>query len=239
MHRIFARTLTGALLATSPLLALAADESGWSGTGELGLAAASGNTDTQNFVAKLDLAQQGEQWKNAFGANFQYGKSDGEETAYRYELFGTTGYRLGDRSYLFGSLRNQRDHFAAYEYEWTAAGGYGYEAIKGEKTHLTFEVGPGYRWSKVQDARIHANEAILRGWMDFGTRLTETTSLVNTLLIEAGSDNTYLNNDFGVQVQMSQALALKAGLEVRHNTDVLPGIKKTDTLTTVNVVYGF
>ncbi len=239
MHCLITRTLAGALLATTPLLALAADESGWSGTGELGLAAASGNTDTQNFVAKLDLAQESEAWKNAFGANFQYGKSDGEETAYRYEIFGTTGYRLGERSYVFGSLRNQRDHFAAYEYEWTAAGGYGYEAIKNEKTHLTFEVGPGYRWSKVQDERIHANEAILRGWMDFGTQLTETTSLVNTLLIEAGGDNTYLNNDFGVQVQMSQALALKAGLEVRHNTDVLPGIKKTDTLTTVNVVYGF
>ncbi len=38
---------------------------------------------------------------------------------------------------------------------------------------------------------------------------------------------------------MSDALALKAGLEVRHNTDVLVGTKKTDTLTTVNLVYGF
>ncbi|MBM7092940.1 DUF481 domain-containing protein, partial [Streptomyces sp. S12] len=106
-------------------------------------------------------------------------------------------------------------------------------------THLTFEVGPGYRWAKLQDLREHKNEAIARGFIDFGHKLTETTSVYNTLLIEAGSDNTYARNDLGLLVKMTDALALKAGVEVRHNTDVLPGTKKTDTLTTMNVVYGF
>ena len=48
-----------------------------------------------------------------------------------------------------------------------------------------------------------------------------------------------MRNDIGVLVKMTDALALKAGVETRHNNDVLPGVKKTDTLTTVNVVYGF
>ena len=86
---------------------------------------------------------------------------------------------------------------------------------------------------------MHENEAIVRGYMDFGHQLTPTTSLYDTLLVEAGKDNTFAKNDLGVQVAMTDALALKAGLEVRHNTDVLLGVKKTDTLTTVNVVYGF
>lgn len=219
--------------------ATAEADTGWKGQGELGLAISKGNTDSQTLVGKLGAAHEGALWKNEFGLAFLYGKSDDLESAHRYEAFGTTGRRLGEKSYLFGSLRHERDHFAAYEYQWTGAVGYGYEAIKNDATHLTFEIGPGYRWSKLQDVRVHENEAIVRGYMDFGRKLTATTSIYDTLLVEAGKDNTFAKNDLGVQVAMSDALALKAGLEVRHNTDVLPGVKKTDTLTTVNVVYGF
>lgn len=40
---------------------------------------------------------------------------------------------------------------------------------------------------------------------------------------------------------MNEAFALKAGVQVRHDTDVDEdaGVKKTDTLSTVNLVYTF
>jgi putative salt-induced outer membrane protein len=212
---------------------------GWEGKGELGLAASKGNTDSQTLVGKLDVAHESDVWKSSLGLTLLYGESDGVESARRYEFFGNTGRRLDGRSYLLGTVRHERDHFTAYEYQWTAAVGYGFEAIKNERTHLTLEIGPGYRWSKLQDKRVHSNEPIVRGYLDFGHRLTDTTSFYETLLVEAGSDNTFAKNNLSLQVAMTDALALKAGLEVRHNTDVLPGLKKTDTLTTVNVVYGF
>jgi hypothetical protein len=56
---------------------------------------------------------------------------------------------------------------------------------------------------------------------------------------DAGRDNTYARSDLGLQVEMTDALALKAGYEVRHNTDTAPGIERTDSLTTLNLVYGF
>jgi putative salt-induced outer membrane protein len=216
-----------------------ATDTGWKGQGELGLAVSKGNTDSQTLVGKLDGAYEDELWKHSFGLAFLYNKSDDVESARRYEFFGNTGRRLSDRSYVLGTVRHERDHFSAYEYQWTAALGYGYEAIKSDLTHLTFEIGPGYRWSKRQGEQVKANEAIVRGYMDFGHQLTDTTSFYDTLLIEAGQDNTFARNNLGLQVAMTDALALKAGFEVRHNTDVLPGTKKTDTLTTVNVVYGF
>jgi len=211
----------------------------WSGKGELGFAAATGNTDSQTFVADLGIAREDDTWKASAGASFLYGKSDDIETAYRYELFATGGYRLGEKSYLFGNMRNERDHFASDEYAWVVSGGYGYEAIKSEDTTLVFEIGPGYRWSKVQDLRIHNNEAILRGFADFKHQFNENTALYDTFLVEAGQANTFLKNELGLEVKMTAALALKAALEVRYNTDVEPGLYNTDTLTTVNVVYAF
>lgn len=237
MHKFFGVLALAVVL--TPVHAQQARPDGWSGTGELGLALSKGNTDSQTLIGKLKLAKEDTQWKHSAGISFLYGKQDDVESANRYELFGSSAYRLSARSYVFGSARNERDHFTANEYQWTAAVGYGFEAIKSKDTHLTFEIGPGYRWAKLQDVQVHRNEPIVRGYMDFGHKLTETTSVYDTLLIEAGSDNTYARNDLGLLVEMTDALALKAGLEVRHNTDVIPGTKKTDTLTTLNVVYGF
>ena len=224
--------------ALAPCLAHAAED-GWSGTGELGLAIAKGNTDNETLVGKFQLAREDETWRHAVLASFLYGTSDGLENARRYELLGSSGYRFAERHYVFGSGRNERDQFSSDEYQTTIAGGYGFEAFMSEETKLVFEIGPGYRWSKEQDVRVHNNEAIARGFMDFSHQLTETTRLYDTLLIESGGDNTFVRNDLGVQVKMTDALALKAGFEIRHNTDVAEGSKRTDRLTTVNIVYGF
>ncbi|WP_165971085.1 DUF481 domain-containing protein [Luteimonas terrae] len=216
-----------------------AAEDGWHGTGELGVAISKGNADSETVVGKLKLAREDDTWKHAVLASFLYGTSDGLENARRYELFGSSGYRFAERHYVFGSGRNQRDHFSSDEYQTTIAGGYGFEALMSEETKLVFEIGPGYRWSKEQDVRVHNNEAIARAFMDFSHQLTQTTQLYDTLLIESGGDNTFVRNEFGVQVKMTDALALKAGFEIRHNTDVAPDRERTDRLTTVNVVYGF
>lgn len=221
-----------------PLSASAAED-GWSGSGELGLAISKGNTDSETVVGKFKLAREDDAWRHAVLASFLYGTSDGLENARRYELFGSTGYHFAERHYVFGSGRTERDHFSSDEYQTTIAGGYGFEAFTSEETRLVFEIGPGYRWSKAQDVRVHNNEAIARGFMDFSHQLTETTRLFDTLLIESGRDNTFVRNEFGVQVRMTDALALKAGFEIRHNTDVSDDRRRTDRLTTVNVVYGF
>ena len=59
--------------------------------------------------------------------------------------------------------------------------------------------------------------------------------------MESGRDNTFIQNDLGVVVAMNERFALKAALQTRHNTDVdqAGGVRKTDTLTTVNLVYNF
>ncbi len=57
--------------------------------------------------------------------------------------------------------------------------------------------------------------------------------------IVAGASNTLATNELALQVKMSDAFALSFGVGVRMNTDPPAGAKKTDTLTTINLVYGF
>ena len=75
---------------------------------------------------------------------------------------------------------------------------------------------------------------------DLASRIPESyRDFVNKLLVESGEYNTFAQNDLGVSVTMNSHLALKAGWQARHNSDVAPDRKRTDTLTTMNVVYRF
>ena len=49
----------------------------------------------------------------------------------------------------------------------------------------------------------------------------------------------FLQNDLGVAVKMSDAFAIKSGFQIRRNSDVGPGVRKTDRLFTTNLVYSF
>lgn len=240
---LFAAAATPSVALAQFHSSLAPDGSGkdgdWSGRGELGLALSKGNTDSESFIGKFDLAYSTALRKYAFGGSGQYATTDGEESAHRYELHGSTGFRLDPRRYVYASLRNERDNFGTYEYQWTAAAGYGYEAIRNERQQLSFELGPGYRFAKDQGLRRHHNQAIVRGLADWNYKLTETASLVDNVLVESGSDNTFARNLFGVQVTVSAGLKMKAGLETRYNSTVDAATKHTDNLTTVNMVYDF
>jgi putative salt-induced outer membrane protein len=164
-------------------------------------------------------------------------EQDDNATASRYELGGKSGYKLNERSYVYGSLRYENDDFAPFEYQGTGSIGYGFWALKDEATTWLFEIGPGARHAEPVGPQRAETDFIARGFMDFKHKLTATTEVFDTLLIEAASDNTFVQNDVGISVSINASLALKAALQARHNTDAQPGADKTDTLTTINVVW--
>ena len=240
--------LAAALAASLPGVAAAND---WTGTGELGLALARGNARSENLNAKLAMAFEDDRWKHGYALSVLRAKGevvgdfDGDGTpeeafelnANRYEFGASSALKVSERSYWVAALRYENDDFAPFEHQTTFSLGYGHSFIKDEDTTLTAEIGPGYRRSELAGNGGSQSEAIARGLLDFRHRLTGNTELFDTLLVEAGSDNTFVKNDFGVAVAMNESFALKAGIQLRHNTDVAPGLDKTDTLTTVNLVY--
>lgn len=244
-------------LVASPALSQddTSDAPGWKGTGELGLVSSSGNSRSDSVNARIGFRFEDDRWKyDLYAAGFRQRAEQIEledpdnpdsarrvmrTSANRYELGSTAARKLDDRNALYASLRYENDDFAAFDYQAILSVGWGHQAIKTDDTSLYFEVGPGYKYIKDQVTGETEGSFIGRGKLDYSHRLTENTSLFDTFLVEAGSDNTYVQNDFGVQVAMNSHLAIKAGLQVRHNTDVPEGVKKTDRLTTVNLVYNF
>lgn len=240
--------LAAAVLSAVSLTSTAAD---WTGTGELGLALARGNARSENLNGKLAFAAEDASWKHNYYASVLRAKGevvgdfdgDGEPeesfelNANRYELGASSALKVNEISSWVAALRYENDDFAPFEHQTTASLGYGHQFIASEATSLRGEIGPGYRRAKDAATGESQGDAIVRGLLDYKHKLTGNTDLFNSLLLESGDDNTFAQNDFGVAVAMNEAFALKAGIQLRHNTDVGPGIDKTDTLTTVNLVY--
>jgi len=252
MPRIVFTGAMGAILCLSGAPAFAE----WTGRGELGASLASGNSENESLNAALEVKNTNDQWTHTLGFAGNYANDGNDTTAQRWEVRGQSDYRFTDRAYAFGAGRYENDEFSAFEYQSSLAAGLGYKLIEDERTRLWIQGGPGYRFARRRGPCLDAtppensfdcnnfapgdseNSLIFRGDVGLDYQLTETTKLVDRFLVEAGSDNTYLQNDFGVEVTITGALGLRVGFQVRHNTDVEPGIEKTDTLTTIGLIYG-
>ena len=145
-----------------PALAQAAPDNNWSGSGEFGLANATGNTKSLNVDAKFKLAYENDTWKDAFFLDANRAKSNvktpivqdgvviGEANSYQttanhFDVGGSVGYKFNPRSYLIGAARYDHDDFAPNRWQEVASIGFGYIVLKNARSELSFEAGPGYK----------------------------------------------------------------------------------------------
>lgn len=230
------------------LLASAPAHADWSGKGEAGLVIATGNTETKTANAKLALANEVDKWKHQFGGAALYASSDPEgQTANRWELFEQSDYNFSPRTFWFGAARYEEDKFSGFQYQAVLSTGLGRKFIDTDITKFVGTAGVGYKKFETRAAFDDAgvliepatsdDEVVFRGTLDYDHKLTATSSVIDKFVVEAGSDNTFVQNDIALQVKMTNVLALAVGYSVRHNTDPPAGFEKTDTLTTINLVY--
>ncbi len=205
--------------------------------GEIGASFASGNTETEVANAAFDLGVKSGKWAHTLGLAGNFGSDNGATTAQRWETRGQSGYDFTPRAYWFGAGRYEDDRFSAYDFQATLSSGLGYRIIDSERTKLWIQGGPGYRFAEFNQTGESENGAIARGDLGFDYQLSETTKIVERFLVETGSENTYLQNDLGLEVTIMGSLGLRVGYQIRHNSDVPPGVDKTDSLTTVGLIY--
>ena len=230
-----------------PLLGSSPAHADWTGKGEAGLVIASGNTETETANAKVQLANEIGKWKHQFGGAALYASDVDGTTAQRWEAFEQTDYNFSPRTFWFGAVRYEDDEFSGFEYQAIASTGIGRKFIDSDVTKFTGTAGVGYKFFETSDVFDAAgalllpgdsdSEVVFRGTLDYDHKFTATTSLRDQLVAEAGSTNTFVQNDLALQVKMTDVLALAVGYSVRHNTDPPVGFEETDTLTTINLVY--
>lgn len=238
--------MTLAIFMTKEVIA----QDAWSTRSEIGFVAARGNTSTETGNAKVEIVREINKWKYTLGTTGLYGKSQEIMTAQHVDGRFQADKSFAERMFWFGALRYEDDRFSGFDYQTTATTGLGRKFIDNDATKLTIQVGVGFRALRpetiVRDetglviARIlgeRDQDAVVNGALTFSHAINDHTKVIESLLVESGEANTLTRNDLSLEVKMIRALALSLGVSVRHNSVPQNALKRTDTLTTVNLVY--
>jgi len=214
----------------------------WEGAGEFGFVSTTGNTDSTALNMKLNFIRTGKKWRHRFTGTALLTSENGINDNERYTMEIQSDRKLNEKSWLFGAFRWDADKFGSYDPQLSLTTGYGRQLMKSEKHELKGEIGAGYRKLEERVSGDSNSELIGRFLLDDSWRVFTTTLWTNRLLVEAGSSNTFTQFNSGLAIAMNSKFAVKLGYEIRHNTDVPQDIadsEKTDTISSVNLVYNF
>ncbi len=205
---------------------------------QLGLVAARGNTDTDTVNFGVSVQNELEDWRHRGRFNALRSREKEETTAERYLLEYNLNYKLSEKSYVFGNLRYERDLFSGFDFQLSETAGYGRLWMPRETLRLELQGGGGARQSRVTDGE-RRNEGIVRGTFLLRWTFADSAELRQLLTVESGESNTLTESLTSLKTKIVGRLSLKLSFDVKHNSDVPDGVKRTDTLTSVNLVYDF
>lgn len=224
----------------------------WSGKGQAGLVSTQGNSSAKTANVALDLSMHHGDWKHTAHIGGLYAQSAGVTSADRWDAGWQSDYSISTRVLGFGKLRYSHDMFSGFQYQASAAAGIGYKIFDEKAIHLMVQGGVGYRRTQPENIVRNAagivtsrtllgatGDAILTAGADYSQDLTSTTTLSDKLLIESGSSDTLVTDALALTVKVSEKLALSVGYTLQNNSKPPAGLKKLDTMETVNLVYAF
>lgn len=217
------------------------------GEGEVGMMITTGNSDTESVNGKIGITYETERLINAadFQALYKSEKTEDEDgvrrslaSAQKHEASAKTGYKFTENDYAFIRGAYLNDRFSGYRYQNTASIGYGRKLITGDRVNLSVELGPGYRHEKLRTGGSE-EEAIVRASGPFSLKLTEGTAFEQELSVETGDDKTVTRSVSAIKAQIIGALAMKLSYTIDRQSKVPADTDKTNTETSLALVYGF
>lgn len=218
----------------------------WQRLGELGLAAARGNSNSETLNGRIELRVSSGSWEHQFGGDLTHsrGSSRGaldaqtELLTQRIEFNASTAYTFSPTRKVLASLRHEEDRLGAYSEQSVFALNLGLQLIESPAQQLSLSFGPGYRHAQLAETSS-TQDWVARASLDYSRELTANTTLTQQSLMEAGRDNTYLQSDLALAVKLNGHLSLKTAFQLRHNSEVAPGAVATDRLLTTTLAIGF
>jgi putative salt-induced outer membrane protein len=231
-------TILLAMMVGVQSLAAVASEEGWSLEAELGAVLTTGNTDQQNLKFRLGGTLDGEVLKHSAQLDGLRSSENSIVTAQKYYTFYQGDYKLqGDHS-LFGRISYEDDRFSGFDYQADLTVGYSRLLMDSGDMTLRGDIGLGSRRSELANGTSQT-EFITRLAAKYDWEISENAKFRQLVSAEIGSDSTVTRSETSLQSNIADQLAMKLALTVKNQSEVPVGRKKTDTETSVTLVYTF
>ena len=215
-----------------------AQEKDYEASVSLGFVATSGNTDTQTFNTEFLLTFDTASWTHNMKFQALGSSKDSQTTAERYYLEDKSDYNLDEMQYLYGKASYTDDRFSGYDYQASISAGYGRHILNDDVITLQAYGGLGYRENDIQGVGNNG-EVIVAFGENLSYQLSETSAITQSFDTEIGDELTVTRFEIGLESVIIDRIASKISFMVRNISDVPPGVEKTDTQTSISLVYDF
>lgn len=211
------------------------------GSLDLGLVAASGNTDLTTFSLDQKLEYAKEKWTVAQGAKMVYGETNGVESANEYLVFVRPDYQLSPRwkGYVLGSW--DRNTFIGISQRFQEGVGVSFAAVQGPKHSLSLDAGFSFFQQDFTNG-VSSSFPTARGQAVYKYAFTSKAYLQNMFVylpnLEDGNDYR-INNELALVAPVAGPIALKASYLLQYQNAPQPGFGTTDNLYTTGLRVSF
>ncbi|MFT4633509.1 MAG: putative salt-induced outer membrane protein [Candidatus Pseudothioglobus sp.] len=235
----FSAVVFSLVMAMMPLSTMAEEETlDWTNEIELGFVGTTGNTDTENLKLRADSLANLENVKHNIHFDSLRATQEGEITAQKLYAFYQGDYKLGEDRSMFGRVSYDNDRLSGFNYQADVTLGYSQLLFTTATMRLSGDAGIGMRVSEF-DSGDKEEEPIVRLAALYLWDVSDNAVFQQKLSTEIGSESTVSRSDSSIKATIRGSLAMKLALTVKHNTVVPVDRKKTDTETSVTLVYGF
>ncbi|SMS01406.1 hypothetical protein VIM7927_02692 [Vibrio mangrovi] len=215
---------------------------------ELGYQKHAGNTDTESI--NVNISAEYTEGRHRTTGKWEFYRLDKYGGEYRRKSTYTlqTDYKISPKGYLYGSFNGIDSRYSAYFKDYTFSAGYGYQLLNTDQITVELEMGPGYRYQEPNLDEIDdddlifpetVKEPIARGNARIAWSLTKTVTLESDFTIVSGESNTMTTTNVSLTNDITQNLALKLDYTRSYHSRVPDSLSKTDSATSINVVYHF
>ena len=226
------------MAATSTHVLAQDEEDNFDASIAFGYVGTSGNTDTDTYNLEFLMSLVSDQWLHNLKLQALGSQEDGQAKAERYYLEDKSDYNLDEDQYLFVKGSYTDDRFSGFKYQAAASVGYGRYLLKNDTYQLQGYTGVGYRQNN-EIGGGSEGEAILTLGEKFSWDISDNAALTQSLNSEIGNERAVTVLEIGLETNIIGDITTKLAFQARNNTDVPVGRKKTDTLTSISLVYSF
>lgn len=211
---------------------------GWSGSGEVGAFASSGNTNTRGVAIGVNVAKETLKWKHSLRGFVDYQRQEGVTTRERY-LAGYQGnYNISDRLFALLALSYEKDEFSGFESRFSQSLGLGYKVLTGPDLILTLEGGPALRQTKFTNG-LQDNSLAARIAGDFKWQFSPSISLTENASYFYDDSNNSFQSLTALNAKINSALTARISYQINTESNPPLGRRNSDKVSRMTVVYSF
>jgi putative salt-induced outer membrane protein YdiY len=230
-----------------------AEKSPWSGKAELGVVSTTGNTEASSSNGRINVQYEAEKWRQEFRLEAYQAESEitdtnnqkvMQQTADRTYFLSKSDYKYTEKSYAYALIDYADENFTDKDYIANFSLGYGRTLLKGDIHNLHGEIGYGLRRYQPKQSFTAEENEVARFAGKYSWKMSKTANFSQELTAELGKEFDVFKSISALTVNINSSMALSVGYEVLHTSKldaaaVAAGIEKTDTKTTINLVYNF